>query len=496
MKRRIIALLAGAGLLLGGCAAASQKTQPYIQLAQAPVASEPAQAPAMNTVRIAANPSDTLNPYLLETAMNEQICPLLYDPLVKLDGHYQPREYLAQEVTLDGTRCTVRLRGGVTFSDGKPLTAADAAYSFGLCRQRDGARRYGNVSSVQVLEDGMTLEIQLYRPDIYFASLLTFPIIQADSGAQEIPPGTGRYRAVGRTLLEANDSHFEAPAAVRKVVLVPVQDVKRIGYGLISNQIDYALMEPDLTPMETAGSTPVQTNDMLYLGFNTNLYPADNEAFRRAVRLLVNRQEIEQSAYAGRAVEAYNPINPAFYQAGSFIPAQEDPNALLDSIGLDGRSADGYRMVSGRELELQLAINIESADKREAAAAIAAQLAQAHLRVTVNEYTYEDYQAQLLSGGYSLYLAQTRLPEDMDLTALLYNEGALHFLMGDTQELYALYLSARGGQTPYDAFFEAFAQQQPFVPLLFHQAVISRSRNFYSAVVATEQDIFYNIHNW
>lgn len=45
-------------------------------------------------------------------------------------------------------------------------------------------------------------------------------------------------------------------------------------------------------------------------------------------------------------------------------------------------------------------------------------------------------------------------------------------------------------------FYNRFWQQCPFVPLLYTQSVISHSRNFYPAVVATDQDIFYNISKW
>ena len=45
-----------------------------------------------------------------------------------------PQNRLAQEVTMEGASCIVRIRTDARFSDGSPVTAQDAAYSLQLAQ--------------------------------------------------------------------------------------------------------------------------------------------------------------------------------------------------------------------------------------------------------------------------------------------------------------------------------------------------------------------------
>ncbi|MCI8623227.1 MAG: hypothetical protein HFG26_06130 [Provencibacterium sp.] len=479
--------------LFAGCARGERIPGVFPALSH-PSSSSEAAEPTAGRLRVAASPEDTLNPYTFSTRINGCLIPLLYDPLVKLDQSYQPQNYLAESVVLSGTVCTVRLRGDVYFSSGSLLRAPDVVYSLELCRQNSRETRYRNLLSAEAADD-RTVVFTLARPDAYFANLLTFPVIEEGSGGDAQPPGSGRYRPRGPQRLVRNDAHFDSGSPIREIELVPVEDMKELGYEVITGTLDYALLDPGSFPVETAGSVPVQTNSMLYLGCNTHLYPLSEPAFRQALGKLLDRRELVNGAYSGQAVSTPHPLNPLFYPADDPEPDPEAAGALLDELGFTGRDENGYRTLNGRTLELSLAIPVESADKRAAAKLIQLQLEKGGLKAVIGEYPYETYKSQIEAGACSLYLGYVRLAEDMDLSAFLESEGSLHYQLGNLNGLYESYLSARqeGG---YEAFLAQFQSELPFMPLLFPQASAARSRNFYSAVLATEQDIFYNIHKW
>lgn len=56
----------------------------------------------------------------------------LYDPLVRMDDHGQPQLALAEAIAPNRTarEWTIRLRKGVVFHDGKPLTGQDVLFTF------------------------------------------------------------------------------------------------------------------------------------------------------------------------------------------------------------------------------------------------------------------------------------------------------------------------------------------------------------------------------
>ena len=77
---------------------------------------------------------DTLNPGMATLNESFSIFNLIYDSLyeLNLDGTYRLSLAASVNVSDDGKVWTFKLRKGVKFSDGKPLTADDVAYSFNL----------------------------------------------------------------------------------------------------------------------------------------------------------------------------------------------------------------------------------------------------------------------------------------------------------------------------------------------------------------------------
>src|SRR5690606_32777415 len=81
-------------------------------------------------------PVESLNPFTAVGTADWDVLGLLYEPLWTLDPHtLAPRPWLASrwemEVGEEGTtRITVWLRDGVTWHDGRPLTASDVQFTF------------------------------------------------------------------------------------------------------------------------------------------------------------------------------------------------------------------------------------------------------------------------------------------------------------------------------------------------------------------------------
>ena len=73
---------------------------------------------------------------------------MFYNGLTSLDGSLTPQPQLAEEFTTKDAKTWVfKLRKGVTFHDGKPLTPADVVFS--IMRHKDPA----TASKAKVLAD-------------------------------------------------------------------------------------------------------------------------------------------------------------------------------------------------------------------------------------------------------------------------------------------------------------------------------------------------------
>ncbi len=150
------------------------------------------------------------------------VCEQLYDGLVRFDDRFTPIPALAEYWTIseDGRRITFFLRKGVTFHNGRPLTAEDVKFSLErLVQDRPGSAAYEQftrkvagaeefrqgaakeVSGFKVLNDA-TFEIHWTRPFVsglhllgmYYCKILPKDLLESQGrGFFQKPVGTGPF---------------------------------------------------------------------------------------------------------------------------------------------------------------------------------------------------------------------------------------------------------------------------------------------------------------
>jgi peptide/nickel transport system substrate-binding protein len=172
---------------------------------------------------------------------------LVYATLMWRDAQGVPRPWLARSVkrSADGRQLTVRLARGVRWHDGKPLTAADVAFTFEFVRARRHPRfgpQLRDLEGVDVVAPD-TVVIRLRRPSIGFLDqpLADLPILPehlwkglpADRSAPAgLPVGTGPYRLAANRrrrgyVFHANNGYFRGRPAVRRIEVPIIRDASR-----------------------------------------------------------------------------------------------------------------------------------------------------------------------------------------------------------------------------------------------------------------------------
>lgn len=321
--------------------------------------------------------------------------------LVRVDRATQNVEpWLAESWTrsADGRQYTVKLRPGVTFSDGHPFTADDVVFSF------RAAYDEGSVIGDALQENGKRLKVAAPDPAtvvISFAEpfgpglriLDNLPIVPrhkleaalsagtfARAWGVSTPPqdiaGLGpfvltEYVPGQRMRFSRNVRYFRKdangvalPYVDRVLVQVaPDQDTELL--RLDAGQVDMSTTEirpEDYAPLRRAADAGrVQLFDLgaaydpdsLWFNLKPGGLGSDPRAawlqrdeLRRAVSLAVNRQLFADTVYLGAATPAFGPIttaNKPWYSPDvphtSYDPARA--KLLLASIGLTDRNGDG-----------------------------------------------------------------------------------------------------------------------------------------------------------
>ncbi len=497
MKRLLACLLAAALLL---CLSACGGGQSSSSAAPPEDSSRQPQSPAPHPITRPVFPGFSLHPVLGANRANLTLSSLLYEGLFQVDEQFQAQPVLCQSYTVSQDKLTwsFTVRPGVTFSTGEPLTGQAVADALELARGPDSrfAQRLADVSSISAQEQ--TVVITLSHPNGDLPALLDIPIAL---GGGDRPAGTGPYvlSSSGQALtLLARSGWWQGRALpFSSIPLYPVEKSDELIYAFDTGSV--SLLDVDLMATNALGyagnyqAWDYASTDLIYIGFNTASGLCRDAQVRRALCLALDRQGIAQTAYASHAVPSSLPVHPSssLWAPEAAQQLDYDPQRLREELeGLD---------LAGQEL--RLLVNSENAAKADAARRVAKQLQAAGVTVTLQTLPFEEYTAALARGEFDLYLGETVLTANFDLTALLSSQGSLNYGRwrdGGTDALIAALNAASGQERPQaaQALLDHLAGQAPIAPLLFKNGCVLTQWGRLGRLTPLRGDPFYQMEQW
>lgn len=205
-----------------------------------------------------ASEATTLDPHFFHLTPNTEIHKAIYSAIVTLDAKQNIIPDLATSWRpIDATHWEFKLRPGVTFHDGTPLTADDVVFTYTRARDVPGSP----ASFLQYLKhvvgvtapDPLTVIVETAKPDpILPNELQNVWIVSRKIGAGAAPQdynsgkvaiGTGPYKLVrwvrgDRIELVRNEAYFGSAPEWERVVYRPItNDAARVA-ALLSGDVD------------------------------------------------------------------------------------------------------------------------------------------------------------------------------------------------------------------------------------------------------------------
>lgn len=458
-------------------------------------------AEPMSEVKLAFDSKDSLNPYTAKTIQNFTICSLLFDSLTSLDMGFKPQNNLAQTSELNGNVCTVRLIEDAKFADGSPLTIADVIYSFGLAA-RSPYYRSALSGVVGIRSEDESIIFELSQPDINFRASLNFPILKKDSGDAQYPVSSGRFVYKDGEMVP-NPMYHKQPGRIEFIKLVQLSGTENLNFAIKAGDIDYLFsdLRSNWNSSFVSNNRSVQLNNFVYAGLNSNNAILSTREFREIIYYIIDRDEIVKRAYQAYALPAFLPINPSFNSISASpmgnIMSASDINSKLDTIGFGGRDEQGYRTgKDGKRISLKLCINSDNMHKKELGRYLTQQMAAYGIELVTESLLFGEYTSALSAGRYDIFIGEVKIPDNMDITQLLTAGSGLSFAMVPAEELIESWNAYKAGTADIKAFGDLFINKIPFIPICYRKGIVSFSQSFSANVVATSQDIFYNILEW
>lgn len=273
------------------------------------------------------NPSEHLDPALAQNGASIELMHIIYEPLVRRGKDWTFHPWLAEsyELAKDSDSWTFKLRKGVKFHDGSPMTAKDVAYTLSrLVDEKIGAslrsRLKGsfNKESLEIVDD-YTLKINMLRRD----TLLDQPLSRYNTGiikAGTVPTtdpktaiGTGPFKVTG---LEPGQSwqvqrfaDYWQPGLpyLDGIQCINIPDQSAKVQSVTSGSVD--LIDPvDSVVIKRLSTNPdVRVQPLPHamswaIFLNQKVKPFDDVRVRRAIKLAVDRKLILDTVYQGLGV--------------------------------------------------------------------------------------------------------------------------------------------------------------------------------------------------
>jgi ABC-type transport system substrate-binding protein len=223
-----------------------------------------------------------------------------------------------------------------------------------------------------------------------------------------------------------------------------------------------------------------ETGVFVYLGINSESSVFQSQKVRQAISKGVDRDALVDRYYRGFATAAELPASPnsAFYTAPLAKQYAYDPVAYQEM------------MVGMKDRTVKLLVNSSDSLRVRVAQEIGRMLNASGLLVEVVAKASYAYEAALIEGDYDLYLGQTKLSPNMDLTPFFSENGALNYGDIDDIGVYTLCLQALENQGNYYTMHQRVMEDAYLCPLLFRSYAVYASRGLLTDLQPARDNVF------
>ncbi len=355
--------------VLGGAAAvgAAAAMGPTILGGTEARASEPARGGTLRMGIGHGSTTDSLDPATFENGFSSGMgMGGLFNYVTAVDEQNQLAPELAEEweATPDAMTWTFKIRGGVTFHNGKDVTPDDIVASLNYHRGEDSisavSSLFEQVEDIQAKDNTVVITLNAGNADFpYIMSDYHLGIQPSADGAIVDPKsgvGAGSYMVVEyepgvRASLERNPNYWkDGYAWFDAVEMTTIADPAARQNAIMSGQVDVIdrvdTKTAHLLAQHPAVNLVEATGTLHYtMPMRTDMAPFDDNNVRMALKYAIDRDDIVDKILRGYGVAGQDtPITPANrYFAPDIEHATYDPDKArwyLQQSGLDSLSVD------------------------------------------------------------------------------------------------------------------------------------------------------------
>lgn len=504
--KRITALLLAAALTaaaLSGCVIENETAytptgDALVMEGQDPNSVNPTVDVEPQKLTLAYYAGKSLNPMVSNDYTNRVLLSLIYQGLFCIDANSKAHPMLCENyrVSPNTKTWTFYLNTFATFSDGSKVTVEDVLASYEAAKaSKYYGGRFTHVSSIEAAEDGGII-FYMDTPYEDLPLLLDIPIVKAEDVEAEYPRGTGPYiyekNLSGAHLRRVANWWCDATVAATadSIPLVEASSPSQIRDEFEFNDVglvcadpyahDYADFRGDFELWQ------VDNGVFLYLACNVTYSNNDvfeEPTFRSALTYAIDRELLVEKFYHGFAQPATLAASPSspYYSDTLAANYEYDPVQFISEL-------NSYGVVKG---SLRLLVNKDDIVRLRVARAIAGMLTELGVPTETLEMDSSNYVSYIKRGDYDMYLGQTRLSANMDLSPFFNRWGNMSYNGMYSEGLYDLCLDALENHGNYYNLLKSVADDGRLVPILFSNYTVFASRGLMSDLAPSRDNVFF-----
>ncbi|HYF75259.1 MAG TPA: ABC transporter substrate-binding protein, partial [Candidatus Nitrosocosmicus sp.] len=363
--------------------------KPIVPPDETEIAIEDEKPVAGGTLNMSSVEPGSLNPLLSKSKSYNEVSKLIFQSLVDYDEKLKITPVLAQSWGFEaGSKCVVKLKDNILWSDGKSFTADDVKFSMDTIKASADSIYKSNLEHVfsYKVRDNSTIEVVFDQPFANAIDMLNFPIIpehvyRADLNV--LPIGTGMFKVSQYNKLKSmelvyNENWIGAEKPyIEKIKVTFINDTEAFSTAFQSKELDILHTTSydweKYSELKNVSAYKYTTMYYDFIGFNYNNPVFQDKAVRKAMILGINRKSIVDKYLLGNAAVTDVPINPVSWlsdgEGVKYNYSKSEAQNLLKAAGFADSNNDGLleREVSGvrQELKFTLLTNDENEFRRK-----------------------------------------------------------------------------------------------------------------------------------
>ncbi len=470
-------------------------------------------------LRIGISALDTFDPIVSTNKNVQDVCKLIYEPLLTINEKFKIQGVLAEEWAKTAENSyIIKLKQGVKLHNGNEFTAMDVQFTINKIKQENINSIYKqnvqNIANITIV-DNYTIKLDLLKEEPFFEYNLIFPIECASdyqNGGIQIPSGTGIYKIyqIGTEKIELVRNQYKQNVENIQLKSIIIKNYETMGE--LYN--DFKIGNVDIINTDnieytnyigTLGYTTrnFYGRDFNFLAINTKQIALYNIEVRKAISYAIDKNAIVANVYNNKYYTADYPLDYENWlyaddsTSSGYNPEQS--KKILQDNGWEYKNQIWQKNINNQNVQLVFNLIVNSNDelRLKVAENIKQQLEEIGMKINIVKVS--STKSYISNKNYDIALLEMSIGVAPDLSSFFGENNLANYENQDAMKIIEELKDIKDEnllKEKYNKLLEIYKGDIPYISLYFSSSVLIYNSKLIGTINPTWYNLFYNIESW